>query len=445
MKQNQLSRAIVVAGALMTGVAASPVHAQSSDPLLDKLVEKGILTTKEAKELREESDQAFTKAAAAKTGMPEWVSQLKIYGDVRARIDNISAEQEGVVDRLRYRGRARVGLTAKMLDNFEAGIRFSTSDTDSAYIGDPISANATYQRNGSRKYAFFDLLYGKWTPLNKDGWMTSITAGKMENPFVISDMEFDPDYDPEGIAIQGSRQLNKDHSLKWNLAAFALDELSSSSRDSYMLGGQVRWDGKYAPKEGYSQWESSLGLSVYGINSADTLTAANASNVGTGNTRDDNGVLLYHYNPIVVDASITYNLPHAPLYNGAFPIKVSADFMQNPAAPDNNTGWWVGFTLGKAGKKRTWEFSYRYKELQGDAWYEEVVDSDYGAYYGTSYGGKSGYASGTNVRGHIFKAVYQPAASFNFTITYFLTELIDNPADTKSGAGRLLVDANWKF
>jgi hypothetical protein len=50
------------------------------------------------------------------------------------------------------------------------------------------------------------------------------------------------------------------------------------------------------------------------------------------------------------------------------------------------------------------------------------------------------------VRGHIFKAIYQPAASFNFAVTYFLTELINNPEpEAESGAGRLQVDANWKF
>jgi len=436
---------MIVAGVFLCGAASTPLQAQSADALIDKLVEKGILTTREARELREEADLGFTRASAAKTGLPEWVSQLKIYGDVRGRIESISVDEPGVVDRLRYRGRARIGITAKMLENFEAGIRLSTSDPDGTN-GDPISSNATFQRNGSRKVVFFDLLYGKWTPLSKEGWITSITAGKMENPFVVSDMEFDPDYTPEGVAIQGSRMLNDEHYLNWNLAAFALNELSASSRDAYMLGTQLRWDGKYGQQEGYYTWESSLGVSWYGVNSADTLTAGTMSNVQTGNTRDDDGVLVYRYNPIVVDASITYNLVHAPLYNGPFPIKVSADFMHNPAAPDDNNGWWVGLTLGKAGKKRTWEFSYRYKELQGDAWFEEVVDSDFGGYYGSSYGGKSGYASGTNVRGHIFKAVYQPAAAFNFAVTYFLTELINNPnPESDSGAGRLQVDANWKF
>src|SRR5688500_10465735 len=60
-----------VAGYVING------SAQSVDSLLDKLVDKGVLTVKEANDLREESDKDFTKAYAAKSGMSEWVSALK--------------------------------------------------------------------------------------------------------------------------------------------------------------------------------------------------------------------------------------------------------------------------------------------------------------------------------------------------------------------------------
>ena len=58
----------------MTWVAALPlaapnIPAQSVDALLDKLVDKGILTVKEANELKAESDKDFTKAYQVKSGM----------------------------------------------------------------------------------------------------------------------------------------------------------------------------------------------------------------------------------------------------------------------------------------------------------------------------------------------------------------------------------------
>ena len=48
--------------------------------LLDKLVDKGILSVKEANELREEADKDFAKAYSVKSGMPDWVTALKLNG-----------------------------------------------------------------------------------------------------------------------------------------------------------------------------------------------------------------------------------------------------------------------------------------------------------------------------------------------------------------------------
>ena len=66
-------------------------HAQSVDGLLDKLVDKGVLTVKEANDLREESDKNFSTAYAAKNGMPDWVTSLRFNGDLRLRYDRITA------------------------------------------------------------------------------------------------------------------------------------------------------------------------------------------------------------------------------------------------------------------------------------------------------------------------------------------------------------------
>src|ERR1041385_549232 len=69
--------------------------AQSADAIIDKLVEKGILTVKEANELREESDKGFNSAYAVKSGMSDWVSALKFNGDVRARYESFSSDAKG--------------------------------------------------------------------------------------------------------------------------------------------------------------------------------------------------------------------------------------------------------------------------------------------------------------------------------------------------------------
>ena len=140
----------------MTGVqtCALPIS------LLDKLVDKGVLTSKEASELRDESDRNFTKAYQVKSGMPDWVTALKINGDFRGRFDGIFFENDvntSAVDRERFRYRFRLGLTAVMVENFEVGLRLTSSDPSGSFGGDPISGNTTFQDNGSKKFIYIDL------------------------------------------------------------------------------------------------------------------------------------------------------------------------------------------------------------------------------------------------------------------------------------------------
>lgn len=451
----------IVAGLVATAGLSPMVQGQSSDALLDKLVDKGVLTVKEANDLREESDKGFNQAYQVKSGMPDWVTSLKINGDFRGRYENISPNSGGVAtaggttfdnylaDRNRFRYRMRLGVTALLQDQFEVGIRLTSSDpvTKGGGLtqGDPISGNTTFNNNGSKKFIYLDLAYGKWTPINDGDWTTAFTVGKMENPFTTSDMVFDGDYTPEGFAEQFGYNINSKHALKLNLGQFAIMEASTKARDPFLFGSQLRWDATWTPK-----WQSSMGVAGYLLTDSDRLLTSTVPDQNAGNERDASGKLANAYNPVVVDASVTYNLSSFPLYTGAFPIKLGTEYMNNPAAKNANEGYWVGMFLGKSGKKGTWDLSYRWKELQGNAWYEEFVDSDYGAYY-TSVSptlpraSAGGYAAGTNVRGHIIKASYSPYDSLTLAVTYFLTEVIDQPTIKSESTGRLQIDATLKF
>src|ERR1043166_9299092 len=79
MKPKLLQGAVLSAGVVTSALlSATGAQAQSADALLDKLVEKGVLSTKEAKELREQADHNFTTAYQVKSGMPDWVTAFKI-------------------------------------------------------------------------------------------------------------------------------------------------------------------------------------------------------------------------------------------------------------------------------------------------------------------------------------------------------------------------------
>ena len=453
MNQKHLQKMLIGgAGLLASASLINSARGQSADALIDKLVEKGILTVKEANQLREESDKGFTSAYSVKSGLPDWVTSMRFNGDLRLRYDGIFIDPD-VVDRNRMRYRLRFGFTAVIKDNFEVGLRLASGEKASGLGaeggGNPISSNDTFGDNASKKLLFLDLAYGKWSPINSKNWTVSLTAGKMENPFVLSDMVFDTDYTPEGLGEQLTYNFNEKHSLKFNAGQFVLDELSGSSQDPYLVGGQLRLDSAWSPKI-----QTSLGVSGLAISDPASLVTSAVPNQNRGNTRVNIGTdaapvfaLAYDYTPIVVDGSFTYTLESFPAYAGAFPIRLTADYVYNPGAPRNNEAYQLGVHFGKAGKKGTWELSYRYKTLEGDAWYEELVDSDTGAFYRSSpVGGSSGYGAGTNVRGHTIRAQYSPFDSFTFSLTYYIYDLINEfPPGSPSRADRIQVDAIWKF
>jgi hypothetical protein len=437
--------------ALASVALGTVAHAQSADALIDKLVDKGILSVKEANELREEADKGFTQAYQVKSGMPDWVNSLRINGDFRGRYEAFFADNDTFSDRYRWRYRLRVGMVATLKDQFEVGLRLTSSEPASGGSGgDPISGNSTFQDNASKKFLYIDQAYAKWTPVNQQYWGMGLTIGKMENPFLFSDMVFDGDYTPEGAAVQFNYNLSDKHVLKLNGGAFILDELGADSNDPWMAGAQLRWDAAWTKK-----LASTMGVAMVGISNPEQLTPAAVPNQNRGNTRTPvvagaGGTLVFNYNPIVVDGSLTYTLESFPMYNGAFPIKLSADYMNNPGAdPDatDNDGYSIGIQFGKAGKKKTYDLGYTYKYLGADAWYEEVVDSDFGALYEAAPpGGSAGYGAGTNTKGHIVKASYSPYDSLTLSAKWFRTELINgSPDGSDSVMNRVQVDALLKF
>jgi len=482
---------LLVAGTAATTALGMTAHGQSSDALIDKLVDKGILTVKEANELRQEADQDFTTAFQTKTGMPDWVKNYKLSGDFRGRYDGEfanemapvqynsafgSTPQQNFYDRDRMRYRLRIGLTVVMQDDMEVGFRLGSGDSFLAGSGNPLSNTSTFGGDASKKPVWIDAAYGRWTPVHTGNWNLMLTIGKMDQPFKASGMVFDPDYTPEGASAQATYQVNEKHSIKFIGGAFVLDYATTNGSAPYYIGDQVVWDASWTPKV-----DSSLGLALFAIGNKSDLGAVNTdvaySNVG--NTRNlsqpgipngSSGDLVYNYTPIVASGSITYKLDSFPFYNGIFPLTVAGEFMHNPGAPRNNEGWWAGVTLGKSGTRKTWDISYRYEFLEADAWYDQLVDDDNVAFYpaqipGSGPGGvapaypynyndneftpgntKGGIAGGTNVKGHMMKFNYSFTDSLTFSLTAYLNSLIIPVNSTYSSAAvHVMGDMQWKF
>ena len=484
MKKQKTSKSpakiAVFAGATALMTLTSQSHAQSSDALIDKLVDKGILTSKEAQELREESDQDFTTAFQTKTGMPDWVSGYKLSGDFRGRFEEYSSPNPTFDERTRLRYRLRVGVVVSMKGNLETGFQLASGDPNGNFGGNPNSNTSTFQNNFAGKSVWINQAYGKWTPVNNDGWLVSATIGKMQNPFQFTPMAMDVDLTPEGAAMQAGYTINDQHSLMLIGAAYVLDEEQFSAQDPAMFGGQLIWNANWTQR-----LSTSLGLGGFVITSAQNLTSASgtsttvdgaAGNVpymNQGNTRVFNASgynpsgpfgayqLANNYTPIIVDASATYKLDTFPFYEGAFPIKVAGEYMINPGVQSNdnqNQGIWAGVMFGKAGTKGTWDISYRYEYLEADAWYDGLVDDDNVAYYqnpvnGAPAGTGTGMFGGTNIKGHFIQANYSITDALTFTFTCYINQLIypnlnvqpGFVGEPQSNALHVMADLMWKF
>ncbi len=450
-----------------TGLISLPLtgFGQAADALIDKLVDKGILTVDEATALREEADKDFTKAYSVKSGLPEWVTSLRFNGDFRGRFEGFYGPEAGAVDRARWRYRLRAGFTAVMLDDFEVAFRLGSGDIDSANRitagTDPVSNNQSFQNNAGKKGVFLDTVYARWSPLNTSAWQGAFTMGKMENPLVTSDLTFDNDYTPEGLAQQFAYTIDNRNTLRLNAAQFALDELGASGKDPFLIGGQTRLDSAWNP-----HWSTSLGVTFLGLMNEDQLTSAAVPDINSGNSRvvqrsaDGSsftlGAPVETFETLVLDAGITRTLETVPLYTGPFPIRVFGEFLHNFGADEANEGYQAGVTFGKAGKKGTWELTYRWKMLEGDAWWEELTDSDSGAFYAGRFAAASvpgtlravgtGYGAGTNVRGHWLRFGYSPYDSLTLSLTWINLDLIEEYLpNTDSTMNRLQIDAAWKF
>jgi hypothetical protein len=436
MKNNKSRRSISGAFSLMV-LLAGGVFARAdagTEALLDKLVQKGILTTEEADGLRAEGKSR----PASRLSLPEWIQSVKFGGDFRLRYDNIQSDFPSYSDRGRFRYRLRFGVTFRLNHDLETGLRLASGSS-----GDPISNNQTFRNNGTPKGIYINQAYLKWAPLHTGGWRGYLLGGKMKNPVTApSTLLFDHDYTPEGFAEYLAWDINDDHRLSLLLTQFVLDDLRTSGDDPCLFGGQLRWEGRWSRRV-----RLALGASGFGITHPETLTPSAVPYVGRGNTRDATGALVNDYTVLAGDVGLTYTFDSAPLYRGPFPVLLLGSVAHNLGADEDNLGWVAGFRLGKARRRGQWEFNYQWRYVEADYWWDQVVESDFGAVrFPKRPGDPVGYFSGTNLRGHWFKGTYAIFDQWSVSVAYFLTEEINTPASGGDhSTGRLFVETSVKY
>jgi len=172
-------------------IPTTPVHAQDS-ALIDALVKKGVLSGKEAEDIRATEAKEYATTPTSKLAIGDYIKQIQFYGDGRLRFDSYSQKNQypgnNVNDRERYR--LRFGLVYSYSDNLSAGFELrsgTASDT----------ANQTFGGMFTDASINVSKIYLQYKPVD---WATLI-AGKFTNPmYTTTDMQWSNDLTPEGGA-----------------------------------------------------------------------------------------------------------------------------------------------------------------------------------------------------------------------------------------------------
>src|SRR3546814_853533 len=152
------------------------------------------------------------------------VPGLDVSGDMRVRQEWNFVDGR---DRSRSAVRARLRATYKIDDHFAVGARIATGDPD-----DPNSTDVTLGNFVDDFQVSLDQAWIRYT----NGGLTA-HAGKFAQQFQRTDMLWDGDVSPQGVAVAYGANLGKarvDARGLW----FVIDE-ASVARDSDMLGGQL--------------------------------------------------------------------------------------------------------------------------------------------------------------------------------------------------------------
>jgi hypothetical protein len=193
------------AGVLASLALAGGAPAQSSDPLLNALIKKGILTEDEAKDIKAEAEAGQSTNApvtATKWKISDGIKDVELFGDLRLRYEYREADSpigDGISQR-RLRYAIRFGLRGDLTDDFYYGFRVETAANPRspwATFGSS-TGGVPYQGPYGKSTAtiYLGQIYMGWRP---EQWL-DITLGRMPQPLYTTSMVWDTDYNPEGAA-----------------------------------------------------------------------------------------------------------------------------------------------------------------------------------------------------------------------------------------------------
>ena len=409
------------------------VSAESDvDILLRKFVERGIVSSEVANEVKQEIilekaekrqgnvvsaeiEDRVTALEEKQGDIPKWLDKVKLKGDFRLRYEH--KERKGTSDIERGRIRYRLGIESQITDNVIVGAGIASGSDSSTSAR---STNQDLQDVFSTKPFSLDYAFAEYEPTD---WL-SVIGGKFKRKKYLwepGDLLWDTDINPEGGSIQLKHDLIDNAKIYTNSGVWILDESTGNTSDPYLFyvqsGVQI--------KDSDLGADAQVAVTYYNFNNVKGLSLDGALG---DNSLDGNGGLLYDFTPIVVSAEVgvddLFDLPIAR-------VAAFGEFVHNPDPDDENNGWLMGLKLGdkKVNDKRKWQVKYMFARLEKDSFLDILPDADR-------------YSGGTDIVSH--ESILQYGLNKNIMIE--LDYYHSNRVNASSRPENLFqTSANFKF
>ncbi|MFA5094604.1 MAG: putative porin [Candidatus Omnitrophota bacterium] len=416
--------------------AASCSYASDMDILVQKLVDKGVLTPGEGQQILTETKEEIRKemAQGKVAGVPQWVQDIKLKGDFRLRYQWDKAKQAASTDsqRDRARIRLRIGAETRVVDNFNVGFGIATGTTS-----DPKSTNITLGDGFAAKNIVLDYAYGRYTPDWNSPVSTTFVGGRFKNPFwePISAL-VDGDINLDGVSTTLGYKVNDSADLFLSYGFLTVLENSSDRGDPILnvIQPGVNWKilDNVKLKSAVDFWLAN------GVKDHTAISYSPGSNsmgrLSDQNKQSSSVVYLHDYKSVVPKLEIGFTEPFFG-FNTGFPyFGVFGEYINNLDPSEKKTGWIAGLKIGneKVSGKNQWQFVYDYRFIEKDAFLDIFPDSDF-------YGGK------TNAKGNHLSFNYGVSKNSVLTLSYFNTRNMTRLTN-KSDSSRLpaqTIQADW--
>ena len=423
-------RAWVVVGVFTVGFLPGPAWAGEMDVLLNKLVEKGILTASDAQEIRSEinpqhveGDKALeqTMAETAKSTVPEWVQNMKWGGDIRLREESRNRTGSGQ-DVNRQRIRFRYGVDAKVSDNLRVGARLATGST-----ADPVSTNQSLNTSFNHKTILLDRAFVEYATELPGKTQLRLTGGIMETPFWwIDPLVWDEDLNFDGAAIHLTEALGPAVTLFTHDGVFSLQtDITEAATLWSTQAGIALKPFLDAREEVLKNLKVSGALAYHDYKNVTNPLSESTALSTAGGSKGNSATIqdLNLFNPTVELASQVEGVP----------VSIFGDWVHNTAMASGNNGFQVGLKAGKAVTpfhlKDGLEGGYYFERLEPDATLGAFTESDFGN-------------GGTNHRGHVWWVKLATLKNSGIQLKYFNTQEVK---DTKNHADTFQADWVTKF